>query len=282
MHHVFEALFDGWSPVVIRMGRPGRRAGMADGIHLNRLLRAVGVPLPQLLAAALDDACPWVALERLPGTDLGNVIGSLSNGQLRSVAGGVATAQAAAALTGSSGHYGYAAASKDAPYTRWSDVLEANLARSRTRIRAAGLFAPNAVERMAALVAARRDALNALPATAFLHDTTTRNVIISPTGMLSGIVDVDDLCFGDPRYAAALTMAVLLVESGPVAYVEHWMRVAGQHDDGLFRLYVALFLVDLMSEHGQRFNDNQRRSTPQARAALLHAFDIALCRAEAA
>ena len=29
------------------------------------------------------------------------------------------------------------------------------------------------------------------------------------------------------------------------------------------RLYVALFLVDLMSERGQRFNDNERRSTPQ-------------------
>jgi len=76
-------------------------------------------------------------------------------------------------------------------------------------------------------------------------------------------------------------MAVLLVQDGPVAYVEHWMRVAGQSDDGLFRLYVALFLVDLMSEHGQRFNDNERRSTPQARAALLSAFDIALHQAGA-
>ena len=109
----------------------------------------------------------------------------------------------------------------------------------------------------------RRETLDALPATAFLHDTTTRNVIVTPAGSLSGIVDVDDLCFGDPRYTPALTMAVLLAHNGPLAYVEHWMRVAGQRDNGLFRLYVALFLVDLMSEHGQRFNDNERRSTPQ-------------------
>ena len=280
MHHVFEASFNGCSSIVIRMGTPARRAGMADGIRLNRLLRAVGVPLPQVLAEGLDDRCPWVALERLAGTDLGYVIGSLSNGQLRSIAEGVAAAQAAAALTGSCGRYGYAAASKDAPHARWSDVLEDNLARSRRRIRAAGLFAPDPVEKMAALVAVRRDALDALPATAFLHDTTTRNVIISPTGRLSGIVDVDDLCFGDPRYAPALTMAVLLVHDGSVTYVEHWMRVAGQRSDRLFRLYVALFLVDLMSEHGQHFNDNERDSTPQARAALLHAFDSALRQAE--
>ena len=116
---------------------------------------------------------------------------------------------------------------------------------------------------MAALVAARRETLDALPATAFLHDTATRNVIVTPAGSLSGIVDVDDLCFGDPRYTPALTMAVLLAHNGLVAYVEHWMRVAGQRDNGLFRLYVALFLVDLMSEQGQRFKDNERRSTPQ-------------------
>ena len=34
-------------------------------------------------------------------------------------------------------------------------------------------------------------------------------------------------------------MAVLLAHGGPVAYVEHWMRVAGQRSDGLFRIYVG-------------------------------------------
>jgi aminoglycoside phosphotransferase (APT) family kinase protein len=280
MHYVFEASFDGGAPVVIRMGRRERRAGMAAGIPLNRRLRAVGVPLPKVLALGLDHPCTWVAFERLPGTDLGDVIGSLSDRQLRSVAEAVAAAQAAAALTGASGRYGYAAAPEDAPCTSWSEVLEANIARSRRRIRAAGLFASHPVERVAALVAARREVLNALPATAFLHDTTTRNVIVSPAGRLGGIVDVDDLCFGDPRYAAALTLAVLLAHAGPVAYVEHWMRAAGQEEDGLFCLYVAMFLVDLIGEHGQRFNGNAQRSTAQQRAGLLRVFEIALHEAE--
>jgi hypothetical protein len=73
-----------------------------------------------------------------------------------------------------------------------------------------------------------------------------------------------------------LDHAALLADAGPVSYVDHWMQAAGQRDDGLFRVYVALFLVDLMSEHGQRFNGNEQPSTPRARAALLHQFDIAL------
>jgi len=42
------------------------------------------------------------------------------------------------------------------------------------------------------------------------------------------------------------------------------LRNAGQPDDRLFRLYVALFLLDLTSEHGQRFNGNEPVSSPEA------------------
>ena len=88
-------------------------------------------------------------------------------------------------------------------------------------------------------------------------------------------MDVGDLCWGDPRYAPALTLSVLLAYGGPPEYVGHWMHAAGHRDDGLFRLYVVLFLVDLMSEHGQRFNGNERPSTPEARDRLLRAFEKA-------
>jgi hypothetical protein len=269
-HYVFEAVFGAdRSAIVVRMGTPKLRAGMAAGVRLNRVLRQLGVPLPEVLAEGLGEPFPWVALERLPGTDLGHVIGVLSRGQLGCIADGVAGAQAAAAKIGSGGRYGYAARPEAAPHARWSSVLEANLTRSRMRISAAGLFGLKPVDEVAALIAARQDELDATPATAFLHDTTTRNVIVTSAGTLSGIVDVDDLCFGDPRYAPALTLAVLCARGGPVGYVESWMRAADQCDDVLFRLYVALFLVDLMGEHGQRFNGNERASSPRARDKLL-------------
>lgn len=281
-HHVFEALFaDGGRPVVVRMGTPELRRGLSDGVRLNRLLRPLGAPLPKILAEGLDEPLPWVVLERLPGTDLKHVIGSLSQAQLGAIAGSVAAAQAVAARVGSSGRYGYAAAPGTAPHTRWSDVLRASLARSRARIGAAGLFGSEPVEIVAGLVAARQAELDALPATAFLHDTTTKNVIVASSGTFAGIVDVDDLCFGDPRYAPALTMAVLQAYGGPTGYAEAWMRAAGHRDDRLFRLYVALFLVDLMAEHGQRFNGNERPSTDEARERLSRAFTRAVERLEA-
>ncbi len=117
-----------------------------------------------------------------------------------------------------------------------------------------------------------RAALDALPARPFLHDTTTKNVIVTPSGAFSGVVDVDDLCFGDPRYAIALTLASLMASGGPLHYVGAWMSAAEERDDQIFRLYVVPFLVDFMSEHGQAFNGNVQASSAEERSRLLRIF----------
>ena len=271
-HYVFEVTFTAGEPVVVRAGTPERRAGLADGVRLNALLRPQGVPLPEVLAAGLDQPTPWVVLERLPGTDLGDVIDGLSNQQVHAAAEGVAQAQAVTARLGAVEGYGYAAEPAQAPHATWSAVLKASLTRSRAHIASAGLFGLEPVAAVEELVAAMRRELDAMPPVAFLHDTTMRNVIVTSGGSLSGIVDVDDLCFGDPRYAPALTLAVLAASRRPDAYVRAWMHAAGYPDDCLFRLYVALFLADLMSEHGQCFNGNEQPSTAIARASLMEAF----------
>jgi aminoglycoside phosphotransferase (APT) family kinase protein len=161
----------------------------------------------------------------------------------------------------------------------WSEVLEDNVARSRTRILAAGLFDPWPVDAVSELVTKARGELDSQPPIPFLHDTTTKNVMVTREGAFSGIVDVDDLCFGDPRYVVALTLASLTAAGGPPDYADAWMKIANFRDDKVFRLYVALFLVDFMSEHGQTFNQNSRASSPEARRSLLEVFEANLQRA---
>jgi len=275
-HHVFDLEFDRGPPVVVRLAEPSARAELAGAVYLSRLLRPLGVPLPELLAHDLGAPCPWLLLERLPGRDLGAVATGLSDGQLDRIAAEVAHAQAITATTGAAGRFGYAARAEDAPHSVWSQVLDANLMRSRRRIASAGLFDAGVVDIVQASVAGMRSELDDIAPTPFLHDTTTKNVIVTPQGGFSGIVDVDDLCFGDRRYPAALTLAAMTAYGGPVGYVSAWLRRAGQSDDRVFRLYVTVFLLDLMSEHGHVFNGNARTSTPNDRAALSRAFDTTL------
>jgi aminoglycoside phosphotransferase (APT) family kinase protein len=117
---------------------------------------------------------------------------------------------------------------------------------------------------------------DALHATPFLHDTTIKNVIVTDAGKFSGIVDVDDLCFGDPRFVAALTHVALLAHEHPADYAGHLMHAAGWRDDHLYRLYVAVIFIGFMSEHGQRFNGNQQPSLAADRAKLFSLYRSAL------
>jgi hypothetical protein len=173
-HYVFEARSARGNVVVVRMGRPKQREDMQRGLGLAQRLRALGVPIPDVVAEGLDQPCPWVVMERLPGTDLQYVIGSLSDAQLRAIATKVAEAQRAASRFGSAGRFGYAAEAEAAPHATWSTVLEDNLDRSRRRIASARLFDQNVVEAVADLLKIHRSELDALQATPFLHDTRQR------------------------------------------------------------------------------------------------------------
>lgn len=201
------------------MGSMTSHGEMAGAVHLSNLLRPRGVPLPAILAQDVQSAFPWMVLERLPGVDLGAFIGRLTDVQLKRIAVNVARAQAITSHTGSAGRYGYAVRPEDAPHFAWSQVPDANLSRSRRRIASAGLFEVADADIVQSELNAIRDEIDSIPPTPFLHDTTTRNVIITEDGAFCGIVDVDNLCFGDPRYPAALTLAALTAQGGPAQYV---------------------------------------------------------------
>jgi hypothetical protein len=203
--------------------------------------------LPEVIAEGVSHQFSHLVLERLPGTDLGEVIGGLSDSNLDVIATKVAQAQRMTSRAASGTRYGYSVEPGDAPHQSWSQVLMDNLARSRRRIAAAKLFDENVVDAIAEIVSTARAELDALP-------------------------PVDDLCFGDPRYVVALTLASLMASGGPTHYIDAWMNAANYRDDRIFRLYVALFIVDFMSEHGQEFNGNVLTSSVDCRNRLLRVF----------
>ena len=257
---------------VVRMGLPAQAQDLVNGVALSRQLRPLGVPLAELLASDTGAALPYIVLSRLPGTDLGHVVRDLSRPARERVARAVADAQLATGRLGAGTRFGYAPRAAVAPHESWADVVAASIERSRQRIAANGLFPVDAGDPLLRAFERHRPALAAMPPLPFLHDTTTKNVIVSPDGRLSGIVDVDDLCFGDPRYAAALTRASLVAHDGPADYVDIWLAHAGLADDAVFAFYVALFLFDFMAEHGMVFNGNAAPSEPGERDRLARIY----------
>jgi aminoglycoside phosphotransferase (APT) family kinase protein len=280
-HFVYEAAFRDGPSVVVRLSRREDRAVCRSAAALSRQLRPLGVPLPELIVDGSQADIPFLILERLAGSDLGAIARRLDPARLDRIARQVAAAQAVVSKLPHNGRYGYAARPEDAPFATWSEVLDAHLARTQARMTPLDRDALDVIETCAALLSRLRPELDALAPTPFLHDTTTKNVIVADDGEFTGIVDVDDLCYGDPRQVAALTLASLSQGSsqgGHPEYVTMWMRRAGWIDDRLFRLYVALFLADFMSELGHPFNGNVAPVKPGERSALKRAFDQAALR----
>lgn len=260
LHHwVYEVIPTRTNPVVVRIGARESRADLAGAVFWEKHLKPLGVPLARILHAELDMErfdFPFLMLERLPGTDLGNVYHDLGTAQRRTLATQMVDLQRLAAQLPDASGFGYALDYNGRDLQdSWSDVLRDDLERSSQRITASGLVDPIWVSRVASLLARVEEQLASVQPRAFFHDITTKNVIIHE-GKLSGIVDVDSMAFGDPLLTVALTHMSLLSRGEPTDYTDAWCVTMGKEagQERLLEVYTAIFALNFLGELGQRFD----------------------------
>jgi aminoglycoside phosphotransferase len=272
-HYVYDVRLASGRALVVRLGLPRDAAVFAAAVRWSQRLRPLGVPLPALLEAAPEAALPYLVLERLPGSDLGEVYAELVPTEKRALAREIAAIQARVATLPEGAGFGYAL-SEEGPFAQrsWTDLLRAALARSRARIAHAGLVSGDPVGRVERGLARLVAELDAVRPRAFLDDTTTKNVIVE-RGRLRGIVDVDVVCYGDPLFTVALTRTALRSRDLPLDYVEYWceeLSVSGARARAL-HLYSALFCAEFLGELGLRFNRETPIAADPAQIARLEA-----------
>lgn len=278
-HFVFEVTSAQGQSVVVRASRRSDQTIACDAVYWSDLLRPLGVPLPAILHADMSRAhhpFPFVILERVAGRDLGEVIDGLSPAPLRQIAERLIGIQAATATLGEGQGYGFTPR-MDGPFPNksWDKTIAASLAGSRERIRQAAIVEECHTDRLLAVserLAAYFETVRPIP---FLHDITTKNVLID-AGHLTGIVDVDNLCFGDPLFLLGLIRTALLAHNHPPTYADIWIDILSPEPEETAALdfYTALFCLDFLSEIGHRFNRAEPVQADKDRIArLLGALD---------
>ncbi len=258
-HYVYDVQTADGRHVVVRLGRLGQAADFVSAVSWHRLLVPRGVPLPNLLDSDVQPpvgSFPFMLMERLPGRDLNDEYPTLSSEQKRLLAQRLVQIQASVGELPAGPGFGFARSYEDPSlHATWADVLLASLERSRRHMQSAGVVSTTHVDRVARKLAAYHSYFAAIPPTAFLDDATTKNVLVHD-GQLSGIVDVDWVCFGDPLFVVALTQMALLKSRYNTDYITFWTDelhlTADQH--AVLSLYTAIFGVDFLGELGQRFN----------------------------
>ncbi len=211
-------------------------------------LRALGIPVPRLLAADLSgsrNAAAFLILECIPGRDLRFELPSMNIRQQRRLAGRIVEIQRKAASLPHESGYGYAAIHQNGPSPSWAGVVESQLASpSRTDIPRLTHLTRAVKEGIGALMSE----LSTVPATCFLDDLTIKNAIVKD-GVLQGVVDFDLVCFGDPLFWIALTAVAVVSDLGEesLTYVDELRKSwgVGPRSAGRVALYTRV--------HCQRF-----------------------------
>lgn len=277
-HHVFDVTFAGGERVVVRIARQGNERLLRSAVYWQSRLQAVGIPVARILHADWEKrAFPfgYLILERLAGTDLGEIYPSLSARSKFLLGHQIAGLQNAMTQLPAGMGFGEALSyAEPGPYESWSAFIQASLETCRARLRAGSALGPDDVSRLAQAASALDSAFSTVKALPFLDDVTTKNVIVAPDGRLSGIVDIDTVFFGDSLFPLALTRAALAKSGYDSVYTDAWCTALQLNERSHARLsfYTAVFAAMILSEHGLRFNREQVVNFDRSSIARLKAL----------
>jgi aminoglycoside phosphotransferase (APT) family kinase protein len=273
-HYVYDSTTTDHQHLVVRLTTVAGRIHFVSAVYWYNRLKPLGVPLPRLLYSNTEAnpyGFPYMVIERLPGHDLGEVYPQLTQAQKRVLAQNISAIQQKVGTLPKASGFGYALSYEDPSlHPTWNAVLLDQLERARKRITTAGVFSTVEVEFVHSLLQSNAAYFDQIEPVAFLDDTTTKNVLIHG-GRLSGIVDVDFVCFGDPLLTPALTQMALLSAGYDTDYLAYWIEVLNLTQPQLraLQIYTLLFCVGFMSELGHRFNQSQAPSVDLERVEQL-------------
>lgn len=266
---------------VLRMTKETNRNFFISAIYWQEKLIPLGVPLAKFIKSDLNgeySSFPALLMMRLPGDDLCNVYSSLTNLDKENLAKEMVAIQNTTKALPNGVGFGITSSYENTPeFKSWYDFLIQRLNFFMDIIGKASIFDATQILNAISIANEIKDDLHTVQATPFLWDASERNVIVYQ-GKISGIVDVDEICFGDPLFVLGLTYSALENEGHDTLYTDYWAD--NLHLDGKSKLrlefYRLFYTVVFMRKHSMLSANNQKITFNVAR--LKNMFNQSLTR----
>ncbi|MBL8027387.1 MAG: phosphotransferase [Fibrobacteres bacterium] len=257
-HFVYDITTITSSKYALRISSANTCHFIASAMYWNEYLKNLQIPIPSIYAHSLSKPNSYMLIERFQGTDLCNIYKELTANQKKCIAESIASIQKKTSKLPKAKRFGYAQSYEQvnqSSITVWKEFVRADLSRSKERILKAGFVDIKFVERAAIALSRFDQYFNNVQPIAFLDDITTKNVIIY-NGALTGIVDTDQICFGDSMLMVGLTRQALLSDNVDSDYVEYLLDAmnASIEQRNAVTVYTLLYCLGFMGEMGQVFN----------------------------
>ena len=217
-------------------------------------LSLLEIPVPKILEHGQHKDVYYVLMTYILGKDLGEIYHTLDDLQKCTIVKSLVGIQKKISTLPPNKEYGYGYNS----FNTWIEFLESLIERSRKRITKNNVFDTVVCDNVFAAIDVQKDYLMNVEPLAFLDDITTKNVLVQ-SGKLVGIVDVDEICYGDSLLTVGLTNMSLLAMKSDTKYIDFWLDElqATSSQRKAVMLYTLLYCIDFMGEQGMTFdNDN--------------------------
>jgi hypothetical protein len=261
-HFVF-AIQTEKSEYVLRMTSMDQKRKFISGIYWQEKLIPLGVPLAKFIKTDLNakySPFPALLMMRLLGDDLCNIYSSLTNFDKKNLANEMVKIQAATNELPDGLSFGITDSYETLIDDKsWYCFLLNRLKLFRGIIKENGIFDENGVTKVILITKDMEENFRKIRARPFLWDATERNVIVHK-GKISGIVDVDDICFGDPLLVLGLTYAALENEGHDTLYTDYWAEALQLNKNERRRLafYRLFYTVVFMRKHAMTTANRQK------------------------
>jgi len=251
------------SSYVIRMTDIAYKNTFIAAVNWQNMLLPLGVPLAKFIKTDLEGTYspfPSLLMHRLPGDDLCNVYSTLSDSDKMSLAKEMVAIQSATNSLSDGTGYGWAYSyDHHLPDKTWYDFLVNRLGLFTKIIKKTAVFDDRYVEDVLLIAKSMKANLLTVKARPFLWDASERNVMVHE-GTISGIVDVDEICFGDPLFVIGLTYVALALEGCDSLYTDNWEKLLCLNITATRRLafYKLFYVIVFMRKHAMNTSNKKQ------------------------
>ncbi|MBN2881771.1 phosphotransferase [Candidatus Woesearchaeota archaeon] len=218
---------------------------ISGSIYWLNKLQDYELPIPRIISQNIAISPYHFIMTYIPGKDLGYVYNTLSAQQKQAISYDLFKCQNLLKTLPVAKGFGWLNSYEDVNNMKknWREVVESNIERSEQRIRDNRIFSIDYVNRVKSIIPFFNDYFATIKPEPFFDDTTTKNVLVHQ-GKLSGIIDLDWICFGDRLYVIALTTMALLSIQTDLEYVEFWKSFERLSDiqEEVFIFYILVFV----------------------------------------
>jgi len=250
------------SEYVIRMTYMQYKDKFSSALYWQNKLIPLGVPLARFIHTDLDarhSSFASVLMHKLPGDDLINIYSQLSDTQKMNLAHEIVTIQHSVNSLPEGRGFGFVGRYEDEPaFHSWYDFMLSRIEIAMNKIKDMGVFDVNSLSVIYSIAKELETDLRAVHAKPFMWDTSERNVIINQ-GKISGIVDVDDMCFGDSLFVLALTYVALELFGHDTVYTDYWADLLKLDANARLRLtfYRLCYILWFMRKYNLTSHNQQ-------------------------